>query len=277
MRCALGSVGLSPKGVVVMNAEQQGTVLGSVRLLILAVVAALGGCILFFFLSASPASAEESPPADPGLLGHMTDALSQIDVQLTSGAETVAAALPSVGSHTQDVVETVTAPLPDPARTVATEATETLTTTVTIVTSQLTTSATELISALPISELVGADGSGANASAAAELSASANGAVLHGASTASAIAAASATIVPDVAPAPESEPAPQPIPANDFPVSPPVTAVLTASSPGAAGGGSMFAVTSERDWAPLLSSGASYSSNDAVPSSSNDGSDPAPD
>lgn len=265
------------QGVVVMKVEQQGFVLGSARLLILAVIAALGGCILFFFLSASPASAEESPPADPGLLGHMTDALSQIDVQLTSGAGVVTAALPSVGSHTQDVVENVTAPLPDPARTVATVATETLATTVTIATTQLTTSATELVSALPISELVGADDSGTDASAAAELSGIANGAFLHGASTASATTAASATIVPGVTPAPASEPAPQPIPANDFPVSPPVTAVLTASSSGAAGGGSMFAVSSERDWIPLLSSCASYSSNDAVPSSSNDGSDPAPD
>jgi len=236
-----------------MREEQRKLALGPARLLLLVMFAALCGCLLFLFLSASPASAEESPHNDPGILEGATIAISQVDEQITSGVATVAAALP------------------EPTRMVATRAAAKLTTTVTTVATQLTTNATELVFTLPIPELVGAEFPDTHPAAAAEPQDITNDAAVFVTSRLSAVAAEEATVgVKPVLP-------PRPMPANDPPVAPGAIAALTGSSSSAGGGGSMFAVTNERDWTQLLSSGMSSNSDDPAPSSSNDGSDPAPD
>lgn len=250
-----------------MREKQQRISLGPARLLILAIFAALCGCILSFFLSASPASAQESPHADPGVLDRITTAISQIDQPVdqpaASGVDAVAAALPA-GSHLAPAtLASVMAPLPAVTHTVTATAT------------RLTANAAELIFSLPIPELAAA----ALPEVQVSTTIAPTQALDHGNRTSFVTSsAASATSTANaVTTAVETSPISPSSPVNGYPVLPPRNAVISGSSSGDAVGGSALAIAGDNDWAPRLGSGVSSTSNDSVPSSSNDGSDPAPD
>jgi hypothetical protein len=227
----------------------------------LAIFAALCGCILSFFLSASPASAEESPHADPGILEGVTAAISQVDQQVTGGVDAVAATLPA-GSH---LAPANLAPVIAPLRT--------FTHTVTATATQLTANAAELIFSLPIPELAAA----ALPEVQVSTTIAPTQALDHGslASFVTSSAASATSTANAITTAVETSPISPSSPVNGYPVLPPRDAVISGSSSGGAAGGS--ATAGENDWAPRLGNGVSSTSNDSVPSSSNDGSDPAPD
>jgi hypothetical protein len=232
----------------------------------LAIFAALCGCILSFFLSASPASAQESPHADPGILEGITAAISQsdqpVDQQVASGVDAVAATLPA-GSH---LAPATLAPVIAPLRTV--------THTVTATATQLTANVAELIFSLPIPELAAALPDVQVSTTIAPTRALDHGSLTSFVTSSAASATSTANAVTTAV---EASPISPFSPVNGYPVLPPRDAVISGSSSGGAAGGSALAIAGENDWAPRLGSGVSSTSNNSVPSSSNDGSDPAPD
>lgn len=258
-----------------MRAKPEGLVLGPARLLIPGILACLAGCVLTLFLGASPASAEDTPHTGPRVLEGLTATVSSAEHRATTVTDTITRSglsdrLGQAGTPLEKLGHATTA-------TTTTLVTAPPVATALQVTAGLNANVAGLLGDLSLSDFF-PDWLPASLipAAGAQVPTTASPATPEptSAEPTSAAAASSASGAATIAEASAASP---PAPSNSDPSAPPGALVGASSSSAGSGGGAAVAAPSDAAWTPALGTGLNATQSDSVPSSSNDGSDPAPD
>lgn len=251
-----------------MRDKPDGLVIGPARLLILGMFACVAGSFLALFLSASPASAADTPPADTGALGGLAATVSSVEQRATTVADTIVAS-----DLVSDRLGRVDIPLERLART-ATAATTAMTAVPPLATALrlatgLPANVTELLAELPLSIALSVEPPLPGGIAEVPTTSLAVPAPASARATAPS-AVAGTTIA-------EASLVPAPSPPNDHPATPQRALAGATSWSAGSDGGAAAATPGDTAWNPTLSNTRNATQSGSMPSSSNDGSDPAPD